>query len=52
MDNRLGDCIDRGIRQVKVILSGTVGSAYTLKGVGVTAGARAAIEAAGGRVED
>ena len=36
----------------KVILSGTVTKAVTLKGVGVTKGARAAIEAAGGKVED
>ncbi|MCH9671341.1 MAG: 50S ribosomal protein L15 [Gammaproteobacteria bacterium] len=37
---------------VKIIASGAVDKAYTVKGVGVTAGARAAIEAAGGRVED
>ena len=36
----------------KVILSGAITKAVTLKGVGVTKGARAAIEAAGGKVED
>jgi large subunit ribosomal protein L15 len=36
----------------KVILSGKVTKAVTLRGVGVTKGARAAIEAAGGKVED
>jgi large subunit ribosomal protein L15 len=39
-------------QQAKVILSGTIGRAVTLKGVGATKGARAAIEAAGGKVED
>ena len=37
---------------VKVILSGTIDKAVTIKGLGVTKGARAAIEAAGGKVED
>ena len=39
-------------QQAKVILSGTIDRAVTLKGVGATKGARAAIEAAGGKVED
>ena len=37
---------------VKIILSGTIDKAVTIKGLGVTKGARAAIEAAGGKVED
>lgn len=37
---------------VKVILSGTISKPVTIKGLGVTKGARAAIEAAGGKVED
>lgn len=37
--------------QAKVVLSGELKKAVTLKGVGVTKGARAAIEAAGGKVE-
>lgn len=36
----------------KVVLSGEIGRAVTLKGVAVTKGARAAIEAAGGKVEE
>ncbi|MBM4217748.1 MAG: 50S ribosomal protein L15 [Gammaproteobacteria bacterium] len=35
----------------KVILSGEIKKAVTLKGVGATKGAKAAIEAAGGRIE-
>ena len=37
--------------KAKVVLSGAISSAVTVKGVGVTKGARAAIEAAGGKVE-
>lgn len=37
---------------VKVILAGAIDKAVTIKGLGVTKGARAAIEAAGGKVED
>ncbi|MEX2481354.1 MAG: 50S ribosomal protein L15 [Gammaproteobacteria bacterium] len=42
-----GDC-----ERVKVIASGKIEKAVHLKGLGVTAGAKALIEAAGGRVED
>jgi len=38
--------------RVKVIASGKLEKAVTLKGLGVTKGAREQIEAAGGRVED
>lgn len=38
--------------QAKVILSGKLESAVSLRGVAVTKGARAAIEAAGGKVEN
>ena len=38
-------------RFVRIMLSGTVSKPFTVKGVAVTSGARAAIEAAGGRVE-
>jgi large subunit ribosomal protein L15 len=38
--------------RVKVIASGKIEKAVTLKGLGVTRGARELIEAAGGRVED
>jgi large subunit ribosomal protein L15 len=39
-------------RMAKVILSGKITRSVTLKGVKVSKGARAAIEAAGGKVED
>ena len=38
--------------RAKVVLSGEIKRAVTLKGVAVTKGARAAIEAAGGKIED
>ncbi len=38
-------------QRAKVVLSGEIGRAVTLKGVGATKGARAAIEAAGGKIE-
>ena len=41
----------REARAAKVILSGKIERRVTLKGLGVTKGARAAIEAAGGKVE-
>ncbi|MEM9385100.1 MAG: 50S ribosomal protein L15 [Pseudomonadota bacterium] len=40
------------IREARVISSGSVESAVTVRGLKVTKGARAAIEAAGGKVED
>ncbi|HFE37030.1 MAG TPA: 50S ribosomal protein L15 [Gammaproteobacteria bacterium] len=39
------------IREAKVILSGEISKAVTVQGLGVTPGARSAIEAAGGKVE-
>jgi large subunit ribosomal protein L15 len=38
--------------QAKVVLSGEIKKAVTLKGIGATKGARAAIEAAGGKIEE
>ena len=38
-------------KKVKVILSGSVTKSITFKGLGVTVGAKQAIEAAGGKVE-
>jgi len=38
--------------QAKIVLSGEVKKAVTLKGIGATKGARAAIEAAGGKFEE
>jgi large subunit ribosomal protein L15 len=44
--------VSRQARQVKVIASGEIDKAVKLKGIKVTKGARAAIEAAGGSIED
>lgn len=44
--------VSKNIKFVKVILSGSVDKAVTLKGVGVTKGAKEAIEAAGGTIEE
>ena len=44
--------VSRSTRTVKVFASGKLDKAVTLKGISVTRGARAAIEAAGGKIED
>ena len=44
--------VPAGTEKAKVILSGKIEKAVTLKGLAVTKGARAAIEAAGGRIEE
>ena len=49
---RKANLITAGIKRAKVMLSGDVTKAVTLDGIGVTKGARAAIEAAGGKVID
>ena len=46
------DVIREEIREAKVILSGELDRAVTVKGLRVTKGAREAIVAAGGKVED
>jgi len=46
------DIIPENIKTVKVMLSGEIKKAITLKGIAATKGAKAAIEAAGGKVED
>ena len=43
--------ITKNTLQVKVILSGTIDSAVTLKGLKVTKGAREAIQEVGGKIE-
>ncbi len=40
------------MKSAKIMLSGSIDRALTVRGVGVTKGARQAIEAAGGKVED
>ena len=47
---REANLITSVIRRVKIMLSGDVSNPITLKGLRVTAGARAAIEAAGGKI--
>ncbi|NKN32139.1 50S ribosomal protein L15 [Marichromatium bheemlicum] len=46
------DVLNRRIQSAKVIASGEISRPVTVRGLGVTKGARAAIEAAGGKVED
>ena len=49
---RKANLITANIKRAKVMLSGDVTKAVTLKGIGASKGARAAIEAAGGKVID
>lgn len=49
---KAADVIGEKIKEARVILSGEVKKALTIKGLKVTQGAKAAIEAAGGKVED
>jgi len=44
--------VPRRVRTAKVILSGKLSRKVTIKGVKATQGARAAVEAAGGRIEE
>ena len=46
------DVIGNNMKRAKIFLSGEVKKAVTVKGLAVTKGAKAAIEAAGGKVED
>jgi large subunit ribosomal protein L15 len=46
------DIIPMSITRAKIMLSGSIDRAVTVRGLRVTKGARAAIEAAGGKVED
>lgn len=46
------DIIGANIKRAKIFASGELKQAVTVKGVGVTKGARAAIEAAGGKIEE
>ena len=49
---RSAGLINAGHQRAKVVLSGELTKAVTVRGLGATAGAKAAIEAAGGKVED
>lgn len=46
------DIIGTNIKRAKIMLSGELTKAVTVKGLAVTKGAKAAIEAAGGKVEE
>ena len=46
------DIVPTNTKKAKVIASGEISKAVTLKGIKVTPGARKAIEAAGGKIED
>jgi len=46
------DLVGRGVKRAKVFLSGELKKAVTIKGLAVTKGAKAAIEAAGGKIEE
>lgn len=46
------DIIGDKIKRARVILSGDINKAITVKGLKVTKGAKAAIEAAGGKIEE
>lgn len=49
---RAAGIVNGHITRAKVMLSGEIGKPVTLKGIRVTKGARAAIEAAGGKIEE
>ncbi len=49
---RKADLINANIKRAKVFLSGELKKSVTVKGLAVTKGAKAAIEAAGGKVEE
>ena len=48
---KAASAVPAGVEKVKIILSGSLTTAVTVKGLTATKGARAAIEAAGGRLE-
>ncbi|ABC32843.1 ribosomal protein L15 [Hahella chejuensis KCTC 2396] len=49
---KAANIVDQQAKQVKVILSGEITRAVTVKGLKVTKGAQEAIQAAGGKVEE
>jgi large subunit ribosomal protein L15 len=49
---KAANLVRQDVKRVKVIASGEIKTAVTLRGPGVTKGARAAIEAAGGKIEE
>jgi len=49
---KAANIVNRNMKRGRVMLSGAIARPVTIKGLVVTKGARAAIEAAGGKVED
>jgi large subunit ribosomal protein L15 len=49
---KAANVLSRNVKRARVMQSGRVERPLTVKGLGVTKGARSAIEAAGGKVED
>jgi len=49
---KAGNVVSKGVLRAKIFRSGAINRAVTIKGIGATKGARAAIEAAGGKVEE
>jgi len=49
---KAANVVRKDMKRARIILSGGIDRAVTVKGVAVTQGARAAIEAAGGKVEE
>ena len=49
---KAANVVPRNMKRARIMLSGDIDRAVTVQGVKVTRGARAAIEAAGGKVED
>ncbi len=49
---RKADLINANIKRAKIFLSGELKKPVTIKGLAVTKGAKAAIEAAGGKIEE
>ncbi|KKC97964.1 50S ribosomal protein L15 [Photobacterium sp. WH77] len=49
---KAANVITKNMETVKVVLSGEINRAVTVKGLRVTKGAKAAIEAAGGKIEE
>jgi large subunit ribosomal protein L15 len=46
------DVLPYSMKRAKIILSGAIDRAVTVRGLKVTKGARAAIEAVGGKIEE
>ena len=52
MSLKAANVLGNNVKRAKVILSGSIDKAVTVRGLRVTKGAREAIEAAGGKIED